>query len=236
MQSNSISMATRGIWAQLQQSVTSAIVDGQVLHVGDLNARTGLLPDFPADGGDDVHLHLGCLPVRSVRNNQDAAVNVYGRRLLELCHQTGVRIVNGRVPGDPAGSVTYVAPVVGASLVDYVVACPRAFGLVTRLSVMPAPCSDHLALQFDLAVSQPQLAGGEPGGVPRVRRMQGAGNIKRWVEDALPAYTSNLADIARLAPIAAGRGREAVHTLCTRLDNLFIESFNTVNPDRDPHA
>jgi len=28
MQSNSISMATRGIWAQLQQNVTSAIVDG----------------------------------------------------------------------------------------------------------------------------------------------------------------------------------------------------------------
>ena len=66
--------------------------------------------------------------------------------------------------------------------------------------------------------------------------MKGAGNIKRWVEDALPAYTSDLADIARLAPVAAGRGSEAVHTLCTRLDNLCIESFNTVNPDCDPHA
>ena len=126
LQSNSISMATRSIWTHLQHSINSAMVHGQVLLVGDLNARTGRLADFPASDRDDVHLQPGCLPTRSVRSNQDAAVNVYGRRLLKLCHETGVRIVNGRVPGDPTGSFTYVAPSVGASLVDYVVACPRA--------------------------------------------------------------------------------------------------------------
>ena len=227
-------MATRSIWAQLQQAVTSATVNGQVLLVGDLNARTGHLADFPAEEEADDHLQDNYLPTRTVRNNQDAVVNVHGRKLLKLCHDTGVRIVNGRVPGDSAGSFTYVAPVVGASLVDYVVACPRAFGLVTRLFVVPAPCSDHLALQFDLAISQSWPAGREPCGAPQVRRMQGAGNIKRWVEDALPAYLADLADIARLAPIAAGRGRDAVRMLCKRLDDLLVESYNAVNPDRDP--
>jgi len=99
---------SRGIWAQLQHSVTSALTHGQVLVVGDLNARTGHLADFPANDDADTHLQSGCLPTRIVRNNQDAAVNVYGRKLLKLCHDTGVRIVNGRVPGDPAGSFTYV--------------------------------------------------------------------------------------------------------------------------------
>jgi hypothetical protein len=97
--------------------------------------------------------------------------------------------------------------------------------------VVPAPCSDHLAVQFDLAVSRPRAAGGEPCDAPRVRRMQGAGNIKRWVEEALPAYTSDLADIAGSAAAAAGQGRDAVHRLCTRLDEIILTSFTVINPD-----
>ena len=235
LQSNSISMATRTVWQQLQHSVSDALTHGQVVLVGDLNARTGHLADFPASTGVDVHLQPGLSPTCTVRNNQDAFVNVYGRRLLSLCHDTGLRIVNGRVPGDSAGSFTYVSPSVGASVVDYVIACPHAFGLVTRLSVIPAPCSDHLALQFDLAMSRPRQGGGEPGNAPQVRRMHGAGNIKRWVEEALPAYASDLAGIAGSAPIAAGHGRDAVHMLCNRLEGLFVESFNVVNPDCDPN-
>lgn len=233
-QSNSISIATRAIWAHLLHSVDAALTHGQVMIVGDLNARTGQLADFPESVPADVHLQPGFTPVRGGRNNQDAVVNRHGRSLLKLCHETGLRIVNGRVPGDPAGSFTYVAPSVGASLVDYVVACPHAFGLVTCLSVVPAPCSDHFALQFDLAVSPLGSVGGEPGGVPLVRRMQGAGNIKRWVEEALPAYTSELADIAGSASAAAGQGCDAVHMLCNRLEGVFVESFNAVNPEVNP--
>ena len=230
-QNNSISIATRTIWAQLLHSVNAALTHGQVLVVGDLNARTGHLADFPFSDPADVHVNPGLSPTRTARNSQDAGVNRHGHKLLKLCHETGLRIVNGRVPGDAAGSFTYVAPVVGASLVDYVVACPQAFGLVTHLSVVPAPCSDHLALQFDLAVSRLRSVGGEPGGAPRVRRMQGAGNIKRWVEEALPAYTSELADIAGSASVAAGQDQEAVHRLCNRLDELLLKSFSLIDPD-----
>jgi hypothetical protein len=228
---NSISIATRAVWAQLLDSVTAALAQGQVMIVGDLNARTGHLADFPATNPTDPHLQSGFSPTRAVRRSKDAGVNHHGHRLLEICHQTGLRIVNGRVPGDLDGSFTYVAPLVGASLIDYVVACPHAFGLVSRLSVVPAPCSDHLALQFDLTVSRPRALGGEPCDAPRVRRMQGPGNIKRWVEEALPAYASDLADIAGSAFAAAGQGRDAVHRLCTKLDEILLTSYTSVNPD-----
>lgn len=234
-QNNSISIATRGIWTDLQDSVIAAMSQGQVMVVGDLNARTGHTADFPADERVDVQVQLGPPPVCTVRNNQDAVVNRHGRSLLALCHDTGLRIVNGRVPGDMAGSYTYVSPSVGSSSVDYVVACPHAFGLVTRFSVVPAPCSDHHALQFDLAVSRPRAVGGEPRGASRVRRMHGTGNIKRWVEDALPAHASDLADIAGSAPIAAGQGRDAVHMLCNKLECIFLESFYSVNPELNPN-
>ena len=94
-QSNSISMATREIWEPLQHNVVAALTEGQVLIVGDLNARTGHLADFPASDTSDVHLQLGPSPTHAARRNQDAVVNVSGRRLLDLCCETGLRIVNG---------------------------------------------------------------------------------------------------------------------------------------------
>ena len=179
----------------------------------------------------DEHLPTGPAPTCTVRHNQDTQVNSHGRELLRLCQRTGLRIMNGRVSGDETGAFTFVSPSGGASLIDYVVACPSAFGLVTQVSVVPAPCSDHLALQFELVTDPdqtgPGLGGEEPDSAPRVRRMGGTGNIKRWVEEVLPDYASELADIAGSAPTAADQGRDAVHMLCDRLEGLFVESFGT---------
>ena len=112
--------------------------------------------------------------------------------------------------------------------------------LVTHVSVVPAPCSDHLALQFNLVADPGQtgatLGGVEPTNAPRIRRMGGAGNIKRWVEEVLPAYASELADIAGSAPIAAGQGRDAVHEVCGRLEGLFVESFGLVQDQDVPQS
>lgn len=233
--STRISMASRGIWAQLEDSISAAISKGQVLVVGDLNARTGGGADYTMDTLLDDQFQTGPAPTCVDRNSQDTQVNSHGRELLRLCQRTGLRIVNGRVSGDEAGAFTFVSPSGGASLIDYVVACPNAFGLVTQFSVVPAPCSDHLALQFDLVTSQagPRLGGEEPGIAPQIRRMGGAGNIKRWVEEVLPAYASELADIEGSAPTAAGQGRDAVHQLCDRLEGLFVESFGLIQ-DQDP--
>ncbi len=230
-----ISMATRDIWAQLEVSVGTALSKGQVLVVGDLNARTGCGADYTVDSLVD-DCQLGPVPTCTVRNNQDTHVNSHGRELLRLCQRSGLRIVNGRVSGDETGAFTFVSPSGGASLIDYVVACPSAFGLVSQVSVVPAPCSDHLALQFELVTDPGQtettLGGVEPTSAPRIRRMGGAGNIKRWVEEVLPAYASELADIEGSAPIAASQGRDAVHEVCGRLEGLFVESFGFVQ-DQD---
>ena len=241
--STSISMASRSIWAQLEDSISTALSKGQVLVVGDLNARTGCNADYTLDSIVDDHVQMGPAPTCMDRSSQDGYVNSHGRELLGICQRTGLRIVNGRVSGDEAGAFTFVSPSGGASLIDYVVACPSAFALVSRFSVVPAPCSDHLALQFGLVTdpdanqSGPRLGGEEPVNVPRIRRMGGAGNIKRWVEEVLPVYASELADIEGSAPIAAGQGRDAVHKLCDRLEGLFAESFALVqDPDSTPSA
>ena len=78
---------------------------------GDFNARTCTGPDFiesehtenllfPYFYSDDNELS---------RNNRDTApVNDNGEQLLEFCHTTGLRIMNGRVGEDsPVGEYTY---------------------------------------------------------------------------------------------------------------------------------
>ncbi len=231
--STSISMASRGIWAQLEDSISAALTNGQVLVVGDLNARTGGIADYTLESMVDDQHQSGPAPTCITRNSQDPQVNSQGRELLRLCQHTGLRIVNGRVSGDEAGAFTFVSPSGGASLIDYVVACPNAFNLVTQFSVVPAPCSDHLALQFDLMTLGPRAGGEEPVDAPQPRRMGGAGNIKRWVEEVLPTYASEIADIEGSAPSAACQGRDAVHMLCDRLEGLFVESFSLVQ-DQNP--
>ena len=148
--STSISIASRSIWAQLEDSVSAALSKGQVLVVGDLNARTGTNADYTLYNIVDEHVPIGASPTNMQRSSQDGIVNSHGRELLGLCRRTGLRIVNGRVSGDETGAFTFVCPSGGASLIDYVIACPSAFGLVSQFAVVPAPCSDHLALQFSL--------------------------------------------------------------------------------------
>jgi hypothetical protein len=224
--STRISMATRGIWVELQECIGAALSRGQVLMVGDLNARTGTASDFSIDSIVDDEFQIGSGPTCAPRNNQDTVVNSHGRELLKLCHRTGLRIANGRVLGDELGCFSYVSPSGDASLVDYVVACPETFGLVTHLSVVPAPFTDHQALQFELALTTPMHDGDQPSGpAPEVRRMGGTGNIERWVNDVLPAYAADLADITSLATNAPRQGTVAVHSLCDRFDKLLAESF-----------
>ena len=244
--STSISIASRSIWAQLEDSVSAALSKGQVLVVGDLNARTGTNADYTLYNIVDEHVPIGASPTSMQRSSQDGIVNSHGRELLGLCRRTGLRIVNGRVSGDETGAFTFVCPSGGASLIDYVIACPSAFGLVSQFAVVPAPCSDHLALQFSLVTdthtaSNPDQSGSRRGGeqpvnAPRVRRMGGAGNIKRWVEEVLPEYASELVDIEGSASTAAGQGREAVHRLCNRLEGLFAESFGLVQVQQSAPA
>ena len=78
---------------------------------GDFNSRIGTQNDFTIENEKD----LNYLPqeyeldtIRSVRNNQDTSVNEYGQQLLDLCIETKLRILNGRMRGDLQGHLTYV--------------------------------------------------------------------------------------------------------------------------------
>ena len=101
-------------------SYTTTFNDYPLIICGDLNARTASLPDFiefnndhfvPTDLAQSGNFDL------PHRESMDKVVNNYGRRLLELCRNTGLRIMNGRVFKEHgSGDLTYVSDTGGVLL------------------------------------------------------------------------------------------------------------------------
>lgn len=124
---------------------------------GDFNARTASNPDFVEHDNDFVHMPLpenysvdGVWP----RKSEDKTVNEYGRRLLELCISTGLRIVNGRVGQDQGHGKFTCETSRGSSVVDYVVSSVELFPHIADFAVHEAtPFSDHNLISCVLNVN-----------------------------------------------------------------------------------
>ena len=104
---------------------------GNIMFTGDLNARTGDLPDFNEyDSKAFVPLPTVYIPdFNWLRCNTDCTVNSYGKELLNLCVSSNLRIVNGRIGRAKAvGASTCFTPR-GSSLVDYFVTSIHFFEL-----------------------------------------------------------------------------------------------------------
>ena len=220
----------RAVWQRLEEQIGEAYASGEPLLVGDLNARTGDRPDFPLDvdsaGDAGEPMHFGnLLPVSSVRRSQDArgTVNSSGRRLLELCIRLGMRIANGRVRGDEAGSLTFVGRGGGSSLIDYVLASPSLMPLIQQLRVAPAPETDHLAVHLLVTVSSLVVPPRAPRPAPPPR-MMGDDRLLRW-RDLVSSQdcSDHLAELQATALTVSDQ--QALLTVCGRFDAFIGETW-----------
>ena len=118
------------------------IDDNLFLLCGDFNSHVGVSSDI-VEIDDVVSEKVGLIPeiydqyntreifenlnVRLMRANQDKMkIDEYGRRLLELCHRTGVCFLNGRLGDDEhVGKVTTTHDTV----VDYMIGSPKLFNM-----------------------------------------------------------------------------------------------------------
>ena len=94
---------------------------GNILLLGDLNARTGTEFDFICKD-DDKHLPLDSSYIIDSdlrqRMSEDSKVDERGKQVIDLCISSRLRILNGRSNGDNYGKFTCQKPT-GASVVDY---------------------------------------------------------------------------------------------------------------------
>lgn len=229
VQANAFMHDIADVWERLGDEVSEAKGLGSVLLVGDLNAHTAGLPDFPAadaaapDAAQGAEGAATC----SVRRSEDAArpANSHGRQLLALCQQSGLRILNGRVCGDSAGALTYLGHNGSGSLVDYALACPVSFHMVQSMLVVPQVDSDHSALHLTVALPQLERRAAAPQGpAPPARRRVLPEKAESWAESLeSPHNAAQLASIAETAASAAAAGPAAMAAKCAEFE-AFIEA------------
>lgn len=122
--------------------------------MGDLNARTGRLDDYILDDSVDHIPHPDYYEVDNFRKrlNKDENINSYGKKLIDLCLSTDLKIANGRTIGDLYGNFTCHS-YNGSSLVDYILVQTRLFVKIQFLKVHSiSHLSDHCPLSFSISL------------------------------------------------------------------------------------
>ena len=137
------------IFENLKTCIQDYSIKGELILMGDLNARTGSLNDFVEldelsrpdhDLLPSNYLEYIILPSR---HNVDQIVNDQGKYLLDTCIESKLRILNGRIIGDSLGYNTYFGPR-GSSTIDYFIVSENLFNVFDFINVRPpTEMSDH---------------------------------------------------------------------------------------------
>ncbi len=134
---------SNSFWDDLEGELISITDDrSPTIIIGDLNARTGNLPDFLDIGSDEFQLYNR--PKPAPRKNCDSTTNKFGQKTTNLCSSFNLQIANGRFLGDFWGNFTHHNSNQGQSTVDYALVSDNLFEHVDDFKVLPLNTfSDH---------------------------------------------------------------------------------------------
>ena len=142
----------------LEKDITNFSIHGDIIIMGDLNARTSsvneiILNDSSEFLPDSVNYQPDIpLPLRL---NQDLEVNNRGKDLIDLCTTASLRILNGRKPGDSLGHFTCFK-YNGSSTVDYGICNEFLIPSVLffHVSSLLGDLADHCQISLGLKANQ----------------------------------------------------------------------------------
>ena len=141
----------------LERDITHYSGHGEVIIGGDLNARNCNLKDFIThDSGDHILLYYDYssdLDI-NVRHSMDRVVSTMGRQLIEICIQSGLRILNGRILGDSVRKYTSLQPL-GSSVIYFFKASESLSKHIPNFKVQSfqPDLSDHCQISMSLRVN-----------------------------------------------------------------------------------
>ena len=118
--------------------------------MGDLNCRTGNLPDFQVFE-NNVHVFDEYENVFDTFNlpevSSDRHVTSLGKRILSFCQLYAIHILNGRLGKDKdKGHYTYISPN-RCSVIDYVLASKQLFDNISNFIVETRTESTHMPIK-----------------------------------------------------------------------------------------
>lgn len=117
---------------EFNSNFLSSLSATNLMLVGDFNVRIGNSQFLPE------RLFLDNIYCKRVRHSKDSILNGNGTKLLELCDDLGLIILNGRFAGDEEGEFTFIGGM-GCSVNDL---CCTSFSCLTLIS--DSKCSGRL--------------------------------------------------------------------------------------------
>ena len=140
---------------KIEEGISKFSKEGDVILAGDLNAKTNSENDFVSDLQDD-HSPINCIngyiyDVPICHKNLDKhPVDEHGKKFLQLCKNSNMRILNGRCRGDRLGNLTRFPTAIreSPSTLDYMATNPIFMkNKIRSMSVLPhIGLSDHNCL------------------------------------------------------------------------------------------
>ena len=122
-----------------------------VIILGDLNSRTGNIPDYEETDEKHIKCTTGRKTCPKPRKNRDTKTNNMGLKLLDLCKTHDLQILNGRSIGDSTGSLTFYDHQQGASAIDVAIASDPIVQEVKTFTVNnPEDYSQHCKIELRL--------------------------------------------------------------------------------------
>lgn len=116
--------------------------------VGDFNSRTKNWQTYDSDSLQSFH------HINSIRNSEDSKnVDSNGKKLLKLCDDFGLIMLNGRSRSDADGKNTFIASM-GTSVIDYSIVSIDALHVIKDFRVEAQQYSDHLPIITELETWQ----------------------------------------------------------------------------------
>ncbi len=132
------------IFEEFENDIIRFSSRGNVVTLGDFNARTNKLDDFvSSEGSELIHDTSENSLHPTERQNFDSVINNHGKKLIEICKNCDLRILNGRTMGDSLGRPTFHGKN-GTSVVDYIICNQNLIQNIKHL-IVKTPCylSDH---------------------------------------------------------------------------------------------
>ena len=157
---------TEEMWAYFEKEISYFQMKGDLIIMGDLNARTGEKCDWiELDDRDNLPLpdEYAVDTCIKPRVSMDKNVNSCGERLIDICIATGLKIVNGRFGTDEGLGKLTCNTYNGGSVIDYVLTEPAYFRHLCEFRVRdPLIVSDHCPIQLEIACQVLESPAEEP--------------------------------------------------------------------------
>ncbi len=183
--------AIPSVFETIEKDIVQLSETGNILLTGDYNARTGNLPDYVLNYKGDEKAELNhitdCQTEPVGRVNLDVEHNCYGQKLLNLCKNLDLLLLNGRTIGDVPGMYTFHGQN-GSSTIDYGIVTNTLFQQILYFHVeAPDPWSDHSLTK--LCIKLPWVNGGLLKS--RNKEQPGCHGFK-WTQSSPNAFTEIL--------------------------------------------